>query len=123
MEMSYMAYVQKIMDERQIGYMDGQKEVLKSIVIALKVIFDPVARFKLFVDQVMDIQGQKWTFTAVCTPDLRACLPRRKSAKISKTVMLIRCLWYETREMFVSIVIINLSKMRFLQLMRPDQTG
>lgn len=43
-----------------------------------------------------------------------------KIGKIFGTLMLIRCLWCETRETFVPKVIRNLTKMRFLQLMRLD---
>ena len=74
LEVSYMTYAQKMMDERRIGFMDGleegmekgmekgMEEGLKSAVVALKGILDPAViaeRFKMSLDQVMDILGQK----------------------------------------------------------------
>lgn len=73
-----MTYAQKMMDERRIGYMDGledgmekgmekgiekgMEEGLKNAVAALKGVLDPTViaeRFKMSLDQVMDILGQK----------------------------------------------------------------
>ena len=70
LEVSYMTYAQKMMDERRVGYMDGlaegmekgMDEGLKKAVTALKGILDPVViaeQFKMSLEQVMDILGQK----------------------------------------------------------------
>ena len=74
LEVSYMTYAQKMIDERRIGYMDGleegmEKGVEKGIekgiekaIIALRGVLDPAViaeRFTMSVDQVMDILGQK----------------------------------------------------------------
>lgn len=65
-----MTYAQKMMDERRVGYMDGlaegreegRTEGFKDTIIALKDILDPTViaeRFKMSLEQVMDILGQK----------------------------------------------------------------
>ena len=73
-----MTYAQKMMAERRVGYMDGLaegraegmekgmekgiEEGLKKAVTALKGILDPVViaeQFKMSLEQVMDILGQK----------------------------------------------------------------
>lgn len=77
-----MTYAQKMMDERRVGYMDGledgraegmekgmEKGVEKGVekgfkdtIIALKDILDPTViaeRFKMSLEQVMDILNQK----------------------------------------------------------------
>ena len=73
-----MTYAQKMMDERRVGYMDGledgraegmekgmEKGVekgFKDTIIALKDILDPTViaeRFKMSLEQVMDIINQK----------------------------------------------------------------
>ena len=66
LEVSYMTYAQKMMDERRVGYVegreDGHEEGLKKAVTALKGILDPVViaeQFKMSLEQVMDILGQK----------------------------------------------------------------
>ncbi len=66
LEVSYMTYAQKMMDERRVGYMDGlsegREEGFKDTIIALKDILDPAViaeRFKMSLEQVMDILGQK----------------------------------------------------------------
>lgn len=78
LEVSYMTYAQKMMDERRIGYLDGREEGLeegmekgmekgmeeglKKAVRALQGVLDPVViaeRFKMSLEQVMDILGQK----------------------------------------------------------------
>ena len=74
LEVSYMTYAQKMMDERRIGYMDGleegmEKGVEKGIekgiekaIIALRGVLDPAViaeRFTMSLDQVMEILGQK----------------------------------------------------------------
>ena len=66
LEVSYMTYAQKMMDERRVGYMDGlaegRAEGFKDAIIALKDILDPAViaeRFKMSLEQVMDILGQK----------------------------------------------------------------
>ena len=78
LEVSYMTYAQKMMDERRVGYMDGleagraegmekgmEKGVekgFKDTIIALKDILDPAViaeRFKMSLEQVMDILNQK----------------------------------------------------------------
>ena len=74
LEVSYMTYAQKMMDERRIGYLDGREEGLeegmekgmeeglKKAVRALQGVLDPAViaeRFKMSLDQVMDILGQK----------------------------------------------------------------
>lgn len=70
LEVSYMTYAQKMMDERRVGYMDGlaegreegRTEGFKDTIIALKDILDPTViaeRFKMSLEQVMDILGQK----------------------------------------------------------------
>ena len=78
LEVSYMTYAQKMMDERRVGYMDGLaegraegmekgmekgiEEGIKKAVTALKGILDPVViaeQFKMSLEQVMDILGQK----------------------------------------------------------------
>ena len=77
LEVSYMTYAQKMMDERRLGYMDGREdgweegraegraeghaEGLKDAIMALKGIVDPVViaeRFKMPLEQVMDILGR-----------------------------------------------------------------
>ena len=47
-------------------------------------------------------------------------LTRRKSREISGSLMLIRCLSCETSAHFVSIVALNLKKLRILRLMRLE---
>ena len=66
LEVSYMTYAQKMMDERRVGYVegreDGHEEGFKDTIIALKDILDPAViaeRFKMSLEQVMDILGQK----------------------------------------------------------------
>ena len=78
LEVSYMTYAQKMVDERRVGYMDGledgraegmekgmEKGVekgFKDTIIALKDILDPAViaeRFKMSLEQVMDILNQK----------------------------------------------------------------
>ncbi len=66
LEVSYMTFAQKMLDERRVGYMDGLEEGmeqgLKNAVIALKGVLDPAViaeRFKISLDQVMDILEQK----------------------------------------------------------------
>ncbi len=78
LEVSYMTYAQKMMDERRIGYMDGlaegreegraegreegRTEGFKDTIIALKDILDPTViaeRFKMSLEQVMNILSQK----------------------------------------------------------------
>ena len=69
-----MTYAQKMMDERRIGYLDGREEGLeegmekgmeeglKKAVRVLQGVLDPVViveRFKMSLEQVMDILGQK----------------------------------------------------------------
>ena len=58
LEVSYMTYAQKMMDERRIGYSEG----LRDAVTALKGVLEPdviAERFKMSLEQVMDILGQK----------------------------------------------------------------
>lgn len=74
LEVSYMTYAQKMMDERRIGYLDGREEGLEEgmekgiekgiekAIIALRGVLEPTViaeRFKMSVDQVMEILGQK----------------------------------------------------------------
>ena len=70
LEVSYMTYAQKMMDERRVGYMDGledgraegMEKGFKDTIIALKDILDPTViaeRFKISMEQVMDILNQK----------------------------------------------------------------
>ncbi len=70
MEVSYMTYAQKMLDERRLGFAEGLEEGraegeakgLRNAIIALKGIVDPVIiaeRFKMSLEQVMDILGQK----------------------------------------------------------------
>ncbi len=65
-----MTYAQKMMDERRVGYMDGledgraegMEKGFKDTIIALKDILDPTViaeRFKISMEQVMDILNQK----------------------------------------------------------------
>ena len=65
-----MTYAQKMMDERRVGYMDGledgraegMEKGFKDTIIALKDILDPAViaeRFKMSLEQVMDIINQK----------------------------------------------------------------
>lgn len=65
-----MTYAQKMMDERRVGYMDGledgraegMEKGFKDTIIALKDILDPAViaeRFKMSLEQVMDILNQK----------------------------------------------------------------
>lgn len=65
-----MTYAQKMMDERRVGYMDGledgraegMEKGFKDTIIALKDILDPTViaeRFKMSLEQVMDIINQK----------------------------------------------------------------
>ena len=76
LEVSYMTYAQKMMDERRIGYLDGREEGLeegmekgmeeglKKAVRALQGVLDPAViaeRFKMSLEQVMDILGQKYS--------------------------------------------------------------
>lgn len=58
LEVSYMTYAQKMMDERRVGYSEG----LRDAVTALKGVLEPdviAERFKMSLEQVMDILGQK----------------------------------------------------------------
>ena len=66
LEVSYMTFAQKMLDERRIGYADGLEEGLeqgleqglKRAVEALKGVLTPeviAERFQMSVDQVMDI--------------------------------------------------------------------
>lgn len=62
LEVSYMTYAQKIIDERQRGYDEGHEEALKDAIVALKDVLDPTViaeRFKMSLEQVMNILGQK----------------------------------------------------------------
>ena len=66
LEVSYMTFAQKMLDERKIGYADGLEEGreqgLKKAVEALKGVLTPeviATQFKMSLDQVMDILGQK----------------------------------------------------------------
>ena len=43
LEVSYVTYAQKMMDERRIGYAEGPEEGFKDTIIALKDILDPAA--------------------------------------------------------------------------------
>lgn len=57
LEVSYMTFAQKMLDERRLGYSEG----LKDAVVALKGILEPAViaeRFKMSLEQVMDILGQ-----------------------------------------------------------------
>lgn len=57
LEVSYMTFAQKMLDERSLGYSEG----LKDAVIALKGILEPAViaeRFKMSLEQVMDILAQ-----------------------------------------------------------------
>lgn len=73
-----MTYAQKMMDECRIGYLDGREdgrmegleggmekgmeEGLKKAVMALRGVLNPAViaeHFKMSVEQVMDILGQK----------------------------------------------------------------
>lgn len=65
LEVSYMTYAQKMMDERRVGYMDGLEEGMekgkKESVAALKGILDPAViaeRFKMPLERVMEILEQ-----------------------------------------------------------------
>ena len=69
LEVSYMTYAQKMMDERRVGYMDGledgraegMEKGFKDTIIALKDILDPAViaeRFKMSLEQVMDKIGR-----------------------------------------------------------------
>ena len=58
LEVSYMTYAQNMMDERRVGYSEG----LRDAVTALKGVLEPdviAERFKMSLEQVMDILGQK----------------------------------------------------------------
>ena len=58
LEVSYMTYAQKMMDERRIGYEEGLRETIT----AFKGILEPsviAERLKLSLEQVMDILGQE----------------------------------------------------------------
>ena len=66
LEVSYMTYAQKMLDERRLGYIEGhekgreegREETLKHMILALKGILDPVViaeQFKMSLEQVMDI--------------------------------------------------------------------
>ncbi len=66
LEVSYMTYAQKMLDERRLGYMEGREEGieqgLRNAVAALKGVLDPAViaeRFKMSPEQVMEILGQK----------------------------------------------------------------
>lgn len=74
LEVSYMTYAQKMMDERRLGYVEGREEGfeegvekgieegLRKAVIALKGILAPAViaeQFKMSQEQVMEILGQK----------------------------------------------------------------
>lgn len=53
-----MTYAQNMMDERRVGYSEG----LRDAVTALKGVLEPdviAERFKMSLEQVMDILGQK----------------------------------------------------------------
>lgn len=69
LEVSYMTYAQKMLDERRLGYIEGhekgreegREETLKHMILALKGILDPIViaeRFKLPLEQVTDILGK-----------------------------------------------------------------
>lgn len=65
LEVSYMTYAQKMLDERRLGYIEGReegrKEALKHMILALKGILDPAViaeQLKLPLEQVMDILGK-----------------------------------------------------------------
>jgi len=65
LEVSYMTYAQKLLDERRLGYAEGREEgreeTLKSVVLSLKGILDPVViaeRLKMPLEQVMEILGK-----------------------------------------------------------------
>lgn len=69
LEVSYMTYAQKMLDERRLGYAEGRAEGraegeaagLKNAIVALKGLVDPAIiaeRFKMSLDQVLDILGQ-----------------------------------------------------------------
>lgn len=58
LEVSYMTYAQKMMDERRLGYEEGLRETIA----AFKGILEPsviAERLKLSLEQVMDILGQE----------------------------------------------------------------
>ncbi len=68
LEVSYMTYAQKMLDERRLGYAEGRAEGraegeatgLKNAIVALKGLVDPAIiaeRFKMSLDQVLDILG------------------------------------------------------------------
>lgn len=74
LEVSYMTYAQKMLDERRMGYAEGREEGLEEgmekgiekgmekAVKALRGVLDPAViaeQFKMTLDQVMDILGQK----------------------------------------------------------------
>lgn len=70
LEVSYMTYAQKMLDERRIGYADGLEEGMEKgikkgkqeAILAFKGIVDPsiiAERFKMSLEQVMDILSQK----------------------------------------------------------------
>ena len=66
LEVSYMTYAQKMMDERRLGYMEGREEGrtegLKEAILAFKGLADPsviAERFKMSLEQVPEILGQK----------------------------------------------------------------
>lgn len=57
-----MTFAQKMLDERRIGYAEGREEGLKDAVTALKGVLEPsviAERFKISLEQVMDILKQK----------------------------------------------------------------
>ena len=65
LEVSYMTFAQKMLDERRLGYAEGREEGieegLKKAVMALKGVLDPAViaeRFKMPPEQVMDILNQ-----------------------------------------------------------------
>lgn len=54
LEVSYMTYAQKMLDERRVGYSEG----LRDAVVALKGVLDPAViaeRFKMPLEQILDI--------------------------------------------------------------------
>ena len=58
LEVSYMTFAQKMLDERRLGYAEGREENMRENIAALKGVLDPAViaeRFKVSLAQVMEI--------------------------------------------------------------------
>ena len=62
LEVSYMTFAQKMLDERRLGYAEGREEGLRETIAAFKGILEPsviAERLKMSLEQVIDILGDE----------------------------------------------------------------